>query len=129
MNLEIFTLCDAATVQDGKMNILGSFDTLSAARFPSNHASCVIACKLRTTEFEDEHPLDMEMHIIDPDGQSVVPPTKCRIQGGDGLHQHLWHFREFPLPMPGTFFIDLLVNGELVARNPLFVRRSGAISN
>ena len=37
MRLEIFTLCDAATDSVGKLNILGSFDTLWAREAPVSH--------------------------------------------------------------------------------------------
>ena len=123
MILEIFTLCDAATVHAGKMNILGSFDTLSAESFPAQHTDCVVACKMRTTP-EDHERVDIEMHIIDPDGKDVIPPVSNRLEGGSRLHNHLWHIRGFPLPMPGTFYVDLLANGVLLARNPLFVRQN-----
>ena len=122
MTFEIFTLCDAATVQGGKMNVLGSFDTLSAEGFPTNHTDCVVACRMRTTT-EDEGPVEIEMHIIDPDGKDVIPPVSNRLEGGSHLHHHLWHIRGFPLPKPGTFFVDLIANGVLLCRNPLFVKK------
>ncbi len=123
MTLEIFTLCDAATVHAGKMNILGSFDTLSSTSFPSHHSDCVVACKMRTVA-EDDGPVDIEMHIIDPDGKDVIPPVSNRLDAGSHLHHHLWHIRGFPLSKPGVFYVDLLANGVLVGRNPLFVRES-----
>ncbi len=125
MTLEIFTLCDAATVHAGKMNILGSFDTLSSEGFPSAHTDCVVACKMRSNS-EDEGPLDVEIRIIDPDGRDVVPPVGSRMEGGAQLHHHLWHLRGFPLPKPGTYFVDFIANGELIGRNPLFVRKAGS---
>ena len=124
MNVEIFTLCDAATVDTGKLNILGSFDTLSSTSFPSSHSDCVIVCKMRTDDI-DPGPMTLEMHIIDPDGKDVIPPIQNQLKGGAGLHHHLWHIRGFPLPKPGTFYVDLLVNGQLLGRNPLFVKRVG----
>jgi hypothetical protein len=48
MHVEIFALCDAATVDGaGKLNILGSFDRLSAASEPIVHMQCALALKLR----------------------------------------------------------------------------------
>ena len=122
MNLEIFTLCDAATVHAGKMNVLGSFDTISAEAFPTNHPQCVVACKVRTGS-EDEGPQEIRIHIIDPDGRDVIPPVQSRMEGGERLHHHLWHLHGFPLPKQGTYFVDFIANGELLGRNPLFVRQ------
>ena len=123
MILEIFTLCDAATVHAGTMNILGSFDTLSSEVFPAQHTDCVVAVKMRTTP-DDVEPLEIEMHIIDPDGKDVIPPVSNKLEGGPRLHHHLWHIRGFPLPVPGVFYVDLIANGVLLGRNPLFVRKT-----
>ena len=35
MNIEAFLLCDAATDQQGKLNILGAFDNLYAKKIPT----------------------------------------------------------------------------------------------
>ena len=44
MKVEIFTLCDAATVDAaGKLNVLGSFDRLNAATAPVVHPQCALA--------------------------------------------------------------------------------------
>ncbi|MGY8641338.1 MAG: DUF6941 family protein [Verrucomicrobiales bacterium] len=47
MQVEIFTLCDAATVCSGKLNIPGTFDRLSFAKFPNESGAFAIATKVR----------------------------------------------------------------------------------
>jgi len=34
MRLEVFSLCDAATSEKGKLNILGAFDTIWVSKIP-----------------------------------------------------------------------------------------------
>jgi hypothetical protein len=123
MNVEVFTICDAATTTAGKLNILGSFDTISAEQFPVTHAECVVACRLRT-EDADPPTMQLEMRIIDPDGRDVIPPVIGEISGQPGLQHHLWRLHGFLLPRPGTFYVDLMVNGSLLNRLPLYVRQS-----
>ncbi|MES2709816.1 MAG: hypothetical protein V4726_24680 [Verrucomicrobiota bacterium] len=120
MHVEIFTICDAATVSTGKLNILGAFDTLSSATFPTRHDNCTIACRLRG-DSEEEAAMRLEMRIIDPDGHDVIDPVINEIQGRGGLQHHLWHIHGFEIPQPGTFFVDLLVDGVLLSRLPVFI--------
>src|SRR5436309_2186087 len=75
MQTEIFTLCDAATVAGGKLNILGSFDTIGAHSFPCAHPLCAVACKLRFDAGEEgRHSL--EIHFCDPDMRPVLKPIR-----------------------------------------------------
>ncbi len=71
---------------------------------------------------------DLKLRIIDPDGTDVVPPASSNIDvtidiDCSGHHTHLWHIRGFPLPKPGIFYIDAIVDGSLLARTPLFVKQ------
>src|SRR5437867_653065 len=73
MKVEIFTLCDAATVDvAGKLNILGSFDRLNAAAAPIVHPQCALAIKLRFQRIE-EGQRRLRVAFIDQDGVLVMP--------------------------------------------------------
>lgn len=125
MQTEIFTIADAATVTAGKLSMLGSFDHLGAPSFPAQHSACVVICKLRM-DHHDSGRHTVQLRIIDPDGIDVIPPAESVIEveidiDSSGHHNHLWHIRGFPLPKPGTFYIDAIVDGSLLARTPLFV--------
>ena len=47
MKIEVFALCDAATESRGKLNVLGTFDQLVAARLPVIHPACAVALRIR----------------------------------------------------------------------------------
>src|SRR5713226_5048422 len=73
MRVEIFTLCDAATVDaGGKLNILGSFDRLNAAEAPVIHPQCSLAIKVRFQRVE-EGQKRIRISFVDQDGVSVMP--------------------------------------------------------
>jgi len=87
MHVEIFTLCDAATVDAaGKLNILGSFDNLSAANEPIVHMQCALALKLRFARIE-EGQKKFRLAFVDSDGKAVMQPldgtTEVRFQDQD----------------------------------------------
>ena len=77
MEVEIFTLCDAATVDAaGKLNILGSFDRLNARETPVTHPQCALAIKLRFQRVE-EGQKRIRITFLDPDGAAVMPIFHC----------------------------------------------------
>jgi hypothetical protein len=127
MQTEIFTIADAATITAGKLSMLGSFDHLGSPSFPTTHSSCVVICKLRM-DHEDSGRHELKLRIIDPDGHDVIPPAESLIEveidlDASGHHNHLWHIRGLPLPKPGVFYIDAIMDGSLLARTPLFVKQ------
>jgi hypothetical protein len=46
MIMQTAVICDAATESLGKLNLLGAFDTLSVANFPSAHPQCALALRV-----------------------------------------------------------------------------------
>ena len=80
MNVQVAVLCDAATDDNGKLNILGAFDTIYTQQLPAIHPQCSIA--LRVTFFNtDEGKHNLHFNFVDADGASIM--------------------RDFP-PKPGT---------------------------
>src|ERR1700682_5304454 len=80
MKVEIFTLCDAATIDaGGKLNILGSFDRLNAKEAPVMHPQCALAIKLRFERVEEGHKR-IRIAFVDSDGTSVMPTLDATTQ-------------------------------------------------
>jgi hypothetical protein len=72
MQLEIFTLCDAATEHAGKLNIIGTFDALRALEAPIAHPQCAIAGRLRFEQIEEGNHR-VSLTFADEDGNVVMP--------------------------------------------------------
>ncbi|WP_407992464.1 DUF6941 family protein, partial [Pontiella sp.] len=66
MKIEVFALCDAATDNHGKLNILGTFDQIYAARVPVSHPACAIALRLRFDKME-EGVHSVKLQLVNPD--------------------------------------------------------------
>ena len=72
MDIEIFTLCDAATDYQGRLCILGVFDTIFASNLPAIHAQCAVALRMRFQKIE-EGTHTLTLHIVNEDGVMVIP--------------------------------------------------------
>jgi len=127
MNIESFLLCDAATDQRGKLNVLGAFDNIFAKETPTRHRACSIAARIRFSKIEaGDH--TVRIFIIDADGNSIGPKLEGNISVriGDNIStavvnlilniQNL-EFKEY-----GQYQIDLAVDGNVQASLPLYIR-------
>jgi hypothetical protein len=127
MKVEIFTLCDAATIDAaGKLNVLGSFDRLNAPQEPVTHPQCALAVKLRFDRVE-EGQKRIRITFVDLDGAPVMPTldatTDVRVgQGESSTASSLaLVIQQLKLPRFGEYSIDLAVDGRQEASIPLFV--------
>src|SRR5205823_601649 len=130
MKVEIFTLCDAATVDAaGKLNILGSFDRLFAREAPVMHPQCALAVKLRFERVEEGRKR-IRIAFVDSDGASVMPTldatTEVQFRGNEPsvtvplalvIHQ-------LRLPTFGDYSIDLAIDDRHEASIPIVVSRT-----
>lgn len=126
MQLEIITFCDAAAEYGGRLNILGSTDTILAPELPVRHPHCSIVVRLRAARIESG-PHTVRLMIIDLDGQPILNiDGKMNVQfaGGSGGAVNLiinavnLEFKEF-----GEYAIEVAVDGIQVGSSPLFVRK------
>jgi hypothetical protein len=127
MNAEIFALCDAANDSHGKLNLLGAFDTVWAATVPAIHAACAVAVRMRFDRHEHgDHAV--AIHLIDDDGQMVLPPLQGTIQinpspdDSSAVANIVLNLQGVHLPHFGEYSVNLLVDDEEITCIPLFVR-------
>jgi hypothetical protein len=128
MRVEIFTLCDAATVDAaGKLNILGSFDRLNGKEAPIMHPQCALAIKLRFERVE-EGQKRIRIGFVDQDGASVMPnvdaTTQVRFHDNDSSTTVCLalNIQQLRLPRFDEYSIDLAIDGRQEASIPLFVK-------
>ena len=127
MQIEIVSLCDAATVEGGKLNILGAFDTIMASKVPVTHPHCAVALRFRFNSIEgNEHKVSVK--FVDIDGGHVVPPVNgvikikyAKEQRSSSAHLVL-NVQGLKITKFGEYSIDLAVNGKNIAALPFFVR-------
>lgn len=125
MQVEIFTLCDAATVDHGKMNVLGTFDTLHFPDFPDESPSFAVAARVR---FRPDQAGEHELHVgwFDSDGEEIETSESefCIVDLVDGYEvaNAIWPVVAKTFYETDDLLLRLFVDGRPVADVPLYVR-------
>ena len=131
MNIEAFLLCDAATEQQGKLNILGAFDNIWTKELPAIHPACSVVTRIRFDKIEDGNH-SVRIHIIDYDGKNIGPKLEGNIsvRTGPGLDSSvtnlILNIQGLEFKQYGQYRIDLAIDGDIKASLPL---RVGEIPN
>ena len=127
MKIEVFALCDAATDNRGKLNILGTFDQIYAAKTPVVHPACAIALRIRFDKMEEgSHKVNIQ--LVDPDGRPVFQPMEGEVQPrmaedvGSVAVNLILNFQHVQFETFADYQINLALDDISVASLPLRVR-------
>ncbi|HLX69972.1 MAG TPA: hypothetical protein VKV04_10130, partial [Verrucomicrobiae bacterium] len=99
-------MCDAATEENGKLNLLGAFDTIIAQQIPATHPQCSIALRV-TFSHEDEGAHKLRFNFVDADGHFIMPgidlPTEVVLPGDShfGTRNFIVTFQQLKFDLPG----------------------------
>ncbi len=127
MEVETFVLCDAATDYRGKLNILGTFDTIFAAQLPVVWPHCALALRVRFSKIE-EGPHQVRISFIDGDGSPVLPPLdgkmeiRCGPKSPTMAANLILNMDRLELKKAGEYSIHLAVDGRQEKSLPLYVK-------
>jgi len=126
MELELFVLCDAATDYRGRLNILGTFDTIHSRSFPAVWPHCALALRLRYTVMEEgKHPVSLA--IRDQEKKEIVPAIKgefgFKVPPGrfSAAANLVLNVDRLSFAAPGEYLIELSLDDEVLRRLPLNV--------
>jgi hypothetical protein len=126
MNIEAFILCDAATDQMGKLNILGAFDHLFAQNLPAKHPACAIVGRIRFERPEEgDHKIKVQM--IDEDAKPVGPKLdgtmniRFSADVDSAVSNFIVNVHGLQLDKYGQYRIDLSIDGQMKASLPFYV--------
>ncbi len=79
MIIQTAVICDAATDTQGKLNLLGAFDTIHAAALPTTHPQCAIAFRVIFDRMEEGARL-FNFKFSDEDGNPFIPPIQVPVR-------------------------------------------------
>ena len=126
MDIEVFTLCDAATESAGKLNILGSFDRIVTRQLPTVHPHCAIALRVRFDRIEDgEH--RVRINLVNDDGKAVFPgldgniAVKLPPDGQSVCANLILNLNGLKFEKAGQYSIDLAIDGRHEKSLPVFI--------
>ena len=133
MNIQVAVLCDAATDYGGKLNILGTFDTIVASHLPAFHPQCSIALRITFSKIE-EGPHKVKMNFVDEDGKFVMPsidmPVDVAIPPDLNflVRNFVINIQQLKFDKPGQYSIDIAMDGRQETSIPLLVKHQPANS-
>lgn len=127
MEIETFVLCDAATDYRGKLNILGTFDTIHTVKLPVVWPHCALALRVRFSTIEEgEH--RVRISFMDEDGKPVLPPLDgaVRVKFGPAAKTMatnlILNMDRIKLERSGEYAINLAIDGRQERSLPLYLR-------
>jgi hypothetical protein len=129
MNIQVAVLCDAATDDNGKLNLLGAFDTIYTQQLPATHPQCSIALRV-TFSHEDEGQHKLKLNFVDADGRSIMPgidiPVEVTLPGDShfGTRNFIVNIQQLKFEQPGLFSIDVRLDDQACAAVPLLVKHN-----
>lgn len=128
MTIQLAVLCDAATDYNGKLNILGTFDTIFAQQFPAAHPQCSVALRISFSKMEEgQHAL--KINLVDEDGKSIMPPVDIPVEiilPGDATflsRNFVLNIQQLKFSAAGLYAIEIAVDGQHEASIPLAVKQ------
>ena len=129
MDIQVAVLCDAATDNAGKLNILGTFDTIYTNQFPAVHPQCAIALRMSFSKVEEGHH-KVKLSFVDEDGKPVMPNIDIPIDVAvpeDTIfisRNFLINIQQLKFEKPGNYSIDIAVDGRQEGNIPLLIKRA-----
>jgi hypothetical protein len=118
-------LADYANVsREGKLNILGIFDTIYAPSFPTTHPHMQLVIRFEAAAAEAGSTRQVEVQLQDPDGDLLFRlPGAMTIQRGEPGEavraDHILALNNVNFAEPGRYAFRVLVDGEVAADVPL----------
>jgi hypothetical protein len=127
MNIQVATLCDAATDDNGKLNLLGAFDTIFAPQLPAVHPQCAVALRV-TFMSGDEGERKLKLNFVDADGKSIMPPIEIPVAVAlpDDAHfltrNFIVNIQGLKFPEAGLYSVDVRLDDKSQAAIPLQIK-------
>lgn len=118
MKVDIFTLCDSAQEYNGKLIIVGTFNSIYAKEFPTLHPEFALVARVVFGEDEKGvHNIDFsikkngeEVYIMPP-GQMTADTTNTK--GKDTIINVVVKGNNIPIQSEGTYIVTLKVDDKV----------------
>jgi hypothetical protein len=127
MNIQVAVLCDAATEDNGKLNLLGTFDTIFAQQLPAVHPQCAVALRV-TFMSGDEGGRKLNLNFVNADGRTIMPPIEIPVAVAlpDDVHfltrNFIVNIQQLKFAEAGLYSVDVRLDDKSQAAIPLLVK-------
>jgi hypothetical protein len=125
MEIDIFAVCDAATEQNGKLNILGAFNLMSTKTLPAIYPNCAIAGRISFNK-EDSGVHNVKIQISDPSGKEILAGNSdidfsLKEPFDTGLVNTIVYIRDFKFETYGKHEISMIIDDKKRAHVFLYI--------
>jgi len=127
MNIQVAVLCDAATDDNGKLNLLGAFDTIFTPQLPAVHPQCAVALRV-TFMSGDEGTRKLKLNFVNADGKSIMPPVEipAAVALPEDAHfltrNFIVNIQGLKFTETGVYSVDVRLDDQPEAAIPLWVK-------
>lgn len=129
MQLILATLCDSAADYQGKLCVLGAFDTLCAPEFPVTHPQCSLALRMLFIPRDGgRHPLSVR--LLDEGRREIIPaftPVMDIVfppgQTPFVTRNLVLNLQRLRFEAPGVYHFEITIDGTALTTVPLRVTR------
>jgi hypothetical protein len=128
MTIQVAVMCDAATDYNGKLNLLGTFDTIYAPQMPTQHPQCSVAIRINFDRIEEGlHTL--HLNFVDEDGQPIMKDMQIPVEAvfpadATFISRNLVvNIMQLTFSKAGLYSVDLSMDGRPLSSIPLAVKQ------
>jgi hypothetical protein len=127
MTIQVAVICDAATDYNGKLNLLGTFDTIYAPQLPVHHPQCSVAARI-AFDRNEEGPHHLTVHFVDEDGRDIMASTEVRMDvqfPGDATfisRNFIINIQQLEFARLGLYSVHLTMDDRQLCSIPLAVK-------
>ena len=127
MTIQVAVLCDAATEYNGKLNLLGTFDTIYTQQMPAHHPQCSVATRIAFERNEEGRHL-LAIHFVDEDGQPIMTATEVPVEvvfPADATfisRNFIVNIQQLKFDKTGLYSVDLILDNRRLCSIPLAVK-------
>jgi hypothetical protein len=126
-DLQASLLCDDVRQErNGKFILIGLFDVLSVPSAPAVLARVCIVNRWCCGEGE----FNQRSRILKPDGNTLLvegKDVKVHLQGNEAVATSVEYFMNVKVDIPGTYWIEIMLENDLKLRYPLKVNVGAAV--
>ena len=125
MKIELFTFCDFAQENSGKLTIVGTFDTIISRNFPCIHPQLSVVIRLRFDLWEfSNHQFRIETR--DLNGENIIKPIQGNVEvkgvGNATAVSHLvFTIANLQFKSSGMINFTLYIDDKEVSSIPLYL--------
>jgi hypothetical protein len=128
MTIQVAVLCDAATDYNGKLNLLGTFDTIYAPQMPQQHPQCSIAVRIAFDRNEEGRHI-LNLNFVDEDGHPIMKAMQIPVEvdfpaDATFISRNLVvNILQLTFSKAGLYSVDLSMDDRPLSSIPLAVKQ------